>query len=219
MTVLEIQSVGAPPEKHADRIVSLMLRHLAQQHAKLWETVNDITKSPHTRDGNPRAQRKLEARIKALGVNFVHLEPGKRGRYRLSVNGWTGFDPAVDRRIAADDPIPAKPWLANWHHIIEGKGHGWVDFYSRAVLYLTHHSLSRVTQRWQVRTLADLLRVIEAIGAAALSHIASSQTEGNEDTWHITPPEGIRVPFPNHSSVMVLKQHEKHKALVVTTIF
>jgi hypothetical protein len=92
MTVLEIQSVGAPPERHADRIVADMMRHLAEQQASLWETVNDVTKSPHTRDGNPRAQ-------------------------------------------------------------------------------------------------------------------------------HITRPEGIRVPFPNHSSVMVLKQHEKHKALVVTTVF
>jgi hypothetical protein len=67
--------------------------------------------------------------------------------------------------------------------------------------------------------LDDLLRVIETIGAVALSHIANSQADGEEDTWHITPPEGIRVPFPNHSSVMVLKQHEKHKALVVTTVF
>ena len=98
MTVLEIQSVGAPPERYANRVVADMMRHLAEQQASLWETVNDITKSPHTRDGNPRAQRKLEAKIKALGVNFVHLEPGKRGRYRLSVNGWTGFDPAVCRR-------------------------------------------------------------------------------------------------------------------------
>jgi hypothetical protein len=64
--------------------------------------------------------------------------------------------------------------LANWHHIIKGKGRGCVEFYSRAVLYLTHHSLSRVTQRWQVRTLDDLLRVIETIGAVALSHIANS---------------------------------------------
>jgi hypothetical protein len=43
--------------------------------------------------------------------------------------------------------------------------------------------------------------------------------QGAEDTWHQTPPEGVRVPFPNHSSVMVLKQHEKHRGLVVATIF
>jgi hypothetical protein len=57
MTVLEIQSVGAPPERHADRIVAEMMRHLAQQHASLWEAVNDITKSPHTRDGKAAARK------------------------------------------------------------------------------------------------------------------------------------------------------------------
>jgi hypothetical protein len=34
------------------------------------------------RDGNPRAQRKLEARIKATGA-LTKLDCGTRGRYRL----------------------------------------------------------------------------------------------------------------------------------------
>jgi hypothetical protein len=52
----------------------------------------------------------------------------------------------------------------------------------------------------------------------ALGHIAKID-DGTNDDWYKTPASGIRVPFPNHSSVMVLKQHETYKALVVTTIF
>ena len=31
-----IQSVGAPPERHADRVVAEMLRQLAEARARLW---------------------------------------------------------------------------------------------------------------------------------------------------------------------------------------
>jgi hypothetical protein len=218
MTALAIQSVGAPPEQHADRVVAEMMKYLAQKNARLWDAIHALTKGPHVRDGNPRAQAKIQTNIEALGVSWTHLEPGKRGRYRLSVNDWAGWNPATDSRITLGDEIPSKPWLANLHHVIEGTGHGWVRFASHVSLLITHHSLSRVTQRWQVRTLADLLRVIETIGAVALGHIAKID-DGTNDNWYKTPASGIRVPFPNHSSVMVLKQHETHKALVVTTIF
>jgi hypothetical protein len=31
-----IQSLGAPPERHADRVVAEMMQHLAQTRARLW---------------------------------------------------------------------------------------------------------------------------------------------------------------------------------------
>jgi hypothetical protein len=85
MPALEIQSVGAPPEKHADRVVAEMMRHLAKQHAEMWDTIKSAAHGPFVRDGNPRAQRKLAEKVKAAGAKYVHLEPGKRGKYRLSV--------------------------------------------------------------------------------------------------------------------------------------
>ena len=98
MPTLEIHSVGPPPERHSNRIVAEMMKHLARQHSQLWETIEAITQDPHTRDGNPRAQRKIEARVKAAGAKHRRLEPGKRGRYRLFVNDWVGWNVAVDKR-------------------------------------------------------------------------------------------------------------------------
>ena len=195
-----------------------MMKHLARQHSQLWETIEAITQDPHTRDGNPRAQRKIEARVKAAGAKHTRLEPGKRGRYRLFVNDWVGWNVAVDKRIQIDDPLPDKP-CANWQFVLEGTGHCRIKFYARAVLYVTHHSLSRVVQRWQVKTLHDLTRVIDTIRVVALTHIVTMAEHGAEDSWHQTPPEGIRVPFPNKNAVMILKQHESRKALIVATIF
>jgi hypothetical protein len=50
-------------------------------------------------------------RIKALGVPSVDLESGKRGRYRLRVFLHVGFDPATDKVIGLDDPIPKNFFL------------------------------------------------------------------------------------------------------------
>jgi hypothetical protein len=217
LTTLEINSVGPPPVRHADRIVGAMMRHLAKQHSLLWEIVENTMRGPHVRDGNSRAQAKLEARIKQAGAFFTKLEPGKRGRYKLTVFDWTGYDRDADRRIAIDNVIPERPWLAAWYHMIEGKGRGFIESRSSAVLFLTHHCLSRVVQRWQVRTMDELERVIETIGAVAMTYIIAN--DNGTDTWHRTADGGIRVPFPNHSAVMILKGHEKHRAMVVTTIW
>jgi hypothetical protein len=193
-----------------------MMGHLARQHASLWQIVEQVTKGPHVRDGNPRAQAKLEAKIKAAGAFFTRLQTGKRGRYKLIIFDWTGWDRDADRRISIDDPIPERPWLASWYHVVEGKGRGWVELRSSATLFLTHHCLSRVCQRWQVRRVDDLQRVIETIGGVAMKFIV--ENDDGTDEWHRTPDDGIRVPLPN-SSVMVLKGHEKHHAMVCTTIF
>jgi hypothetical protein len=98
LAVPEIQSVGAPHELHADRVVAAMMRHLSKQHAALWELIDGVTKGGYVRDGNPRAQGKLRDRIKAAGASFVHLEAGKRGKYKLIVSDLVGWDhsPSVE---------------------------------------------------------------------------------------------------------------------------
>jgi hypothetical protein len=92
----------------------------------LWQLVDEITKCGYVRDGNPRAQGKLCDRIKAAGASFLHLEPGKRGKYKLILSDLVGWNPHTDCIIAVGDPIPEKPWLANLVHTIEGLGHGHV---------------------------------------------------------------------------------------------
>jgi hypothetical protein len=56
------------------------------------------------RDGNPRAQAKLEAKIKNLGALSTNLQPGKRGRYELHVYSLAGWDPQRDDLIEPGDP-------------------------------------------------------------------------------------------------------------------
>src|SRR5262249_39495192 len=86
-----IQSVRPPPERHADRVVAGMLRQLAVDHARLWETIAKI--AANSSDGTPKAQRKMEERIKRTGVLTTDLLPGKRGRYTLLIYDLSGYDP------------------------------------------------------------------------------------------------------------------------------
>jgi hypothetical protein len=50
----------------------------------------------------------------------------------------------------------------------------------------------------------------------ALNYIVKRQ-DVTED-WHITPPAGVQVPFPNSKSVLVLRKHETRRALVAVTV-
>jgi hypothetical protein len=45
-----------------------MLQQMVQRHAKLWTTIRAVAEDRHARDGNPRAQTKLESKIKNLGA-------------------------------------------------------------------------------------------------------------------------------------------------------
>jgi hypothetical protein len=213
----EIQSEGPPPDRHAERIISLMMRYLAQQNAQVWAGINAIIHDPFCRDGNPKAQRKMADRVKATGASFVQLEPAKRGKYKLYIHDMIGWDHVTDTAIGVNDDV-SKPWLAAQFHIVEGCGHCLVKHYTRQMVYITTHSLVRVVQRWQARNIQDLIRVVETISNVAIKYILKVD-DGVTNDWCKTPPDGIRVPFPNQSSVMVLKRYEPRPGLVVVTIF
>jgi hypothetical protein len=125
VTAFEIQSIGPPHEIHADRVVAEMLRDLARKRAHLQDAV--AAEFRNARDGNPRAQQKMAARMLAAGAAEVKLEPGKRGRYSLFFYEWAGWDPIRDQAICVGDPIPEKPWSA-WHlTLIDSYGRGRLD--------------------------------------------------------------------------------------------
>jgi hypothetical protein len=86
-----------PHEIHADRIIALMLNEMARKHAILWRAIYDLTKDPHLRDGSPKAQARLEAKVRALGPFSTALKPGKRGRYELRVFNHAGWSPETDQ--------------------------------------------------------------------------------------------------------------------------
>jgi hypothetical protein len=212
----EIQSVGLPHSIHADRIIGLMLQHMAKRQAELWAGIDAILDDPYCRDGNPRAQAKLEAKIRKLGALRTSLTPGKRGRYEMFIYTLAGWDPKRDVPIEPGDPIPEKPWVCTLFHIVCGQGHGRVTHaISSPPLFVTHHSLSRSAQRWGVRTAEDLSAVIETITDVAFAYLIEIGGVAQINT----PPEGVRLPMSeNNATVIVVEKHETRQALVVSTV-
>jgi hypothetical protein len=204
MTDLVVSS-GPPPERYANRVISEALSGFAREHAQRWEFIENLVKDPRVHDGCPKSQRRLEAKVRAAGGVRTFLQTGSRGRYRLRVYSWVGWDPSTDKPITDADDIPARAQLAHFCYEVLGEGKGSVRFTGYSVLIVSAHVLSRCVQRWQVKTLHDLRRVIDTIGTVALNYIVDRQAE--TDDWHVTPPPGAHVPLPGGKSALVLRMH------------
>jgi hypothetical protein len=211
-----VVSFGPPPERYANRVIGEALSGFAREHARRWEFIANLVKNPRVHDGCPKSQRRLEAKVKAAGGVQTFLRSGSRGRYCLRAYSWIGWDPSIDKPITDADDIPARSQLAPYCYEVLGEGRGSVRFTGYSVLIVSAHVLSRCIQRWQVKTLHDLRRVVDTIGTTTLNYIVKRQEE--TDDWHVTPPPGAHVPFPNGKSVLVLRQHETRRALVATTV-
>jgi hypothetical protein len=122
--VLSIHSLGPPPERHADRVVAAMLQQLAQTRAHLLPAI--LAAFANSSDGSPKAQHKLETRVKKAGALSTLLTPGKRGRYELRFTDCTGWDPIRDAEITLDnfDRLPPQPWLVYYANRIKSTGGG-----------------------------------------------------------------------------------------------
>ena len=192
-----------------------MLHDLARKRAHLQDAVAEEFRN--ARDGNPRAQQKMAARMLAAGAAQVKLEPGKRGRYSLFFYEWAGWDPIRDQAICVGDPIPEKPWIA-WHlTLIDSYGRGRLDVTSVPALLITHHALSRTAQRLGLRTDKHLL-----VTAGTIWNAAAGLINRQKGAWVEPPAQGWRAPLETvdgDAAVVVLKRHESRKALVAATVF
>lgn len=214
---LGILSIGPPPERHADRVVAAMLRQLAQTRAHLFPAICAALQS--SSDGTPQAQRKLERRIKEAGALSTLLTPGKRGRYTLHFCDCTGWDPArnVEITLADLDTLPPQSWLAYRANRIKSAAGGRQEFTltGEPFLFVTHHCLSRAAQRADARTVEHLLIAAECI-------MKTVMTFSNKTGWPTAltaPREGWRVPLAdNPDFAVVLRRHERRKALVAATL-
>jgi hypothetical protein len=209
-----IQSLGAPPERHADRKIAEMLQEISRVTAELLPNIRAVVAS--SSDGNPVAQRKLEARLKRVGAHGTILKPGKRGKYRIGFFTWSGWDPATDTIIQLGDALPLKPWLANCLHQIrsEGRSRGRVELEVVPTLLISHHSLSRLAQRRGARTWQDLLNASMGIWVAMIRH---ADEIGMKKCLN-PPSAGWRISFNDDGGIVVLRRHEKFEALIAATI-
>jgi hypothetical protein len=98
----EIQSVGLPPERHADRVVLEMLKLIAEARQQTWPKIRDIL--GQCPDGNPKAQARMLAKLKRASHPFtdvIDLKPGKRGRYQLIFVDTNVWNPETKGRRAS----------------------------------------------------------------------------------------------------------------------
>jgi hypothetical protein len=214
-SIPSIASDGSPPERHADRVVDEMIRWLVKESARFRPPVAEALKT--SADGNPKAQKRMAERIRNLGggvFNGVWLNPGKRGRYMLTLAYWTGWHPEQDRPIEADDLLPTtKVWLAYWQTDLIGEGAGKRAERSMPRLLATHHALSRLAQRCDARTLVELINGLGLMWGAVLDLVNAH----GDDGW-LNPPSGQwRVEIKGGATV-VLKPHERVRTLVAVTI-
>jgi hypothetical protein len=182
-----IRSVGRPPERHADRVVAEMMRQLARDHSRLWDTIAEV--AADSSDGSPRAQRKMQERIKRAGPLTTELWPGKRGRYTLLIYDLTGYDQRRDAAIQLGDPVPERPWISCNLTVLtsEGRGRNRVELRSRPMLFVTHHAVSRAAQCLGVRTTDHLIVATKAIWNGAVELMKEKETV---EAWLDAPPQG-----------------------------
>jgi hypothetical protein len=136
----------------------------------------------------------------------------------LGISTWAGYDPTTDKRIGVDDEIPDKPWVALDYLDVTGQGKCNIRFGTGLLCFVTHHSLMRTCQRWQVVTLGDMFRVIDTLSTVCLDHISTAEDRG-EEWWNHIPPNGLRLRVGKSGATLVCHRHENHKyrALVVVT--
>ena len=95
IAVPQIQSVGAPPELHADRVAGEMVRWLIAERELRWR--HWWAEWERGSIGNPKGQQRMWARmVEAAGPFLLYhrLTPGKRARFELEVVTRQGRYPA-----------------------------------------------------------------------------------------------------------------------------
>jgi hypothetical protein len=210
-----IRSVGPPPARHADRVVSEMLRVISERRARILPMIRQTWFEG--RDGNPSAQLKLAERLERAGaIGARVMEPGKRGRFYMQLHDMSGWNPARNAPIDPGDAIPDTPQLAYWITNIEGLGRGQYNIRSKPFLIITHHALSRFAQRCGGRDVDDMFDCVNAVWRTAAMLLRS--LDDDLDRWLAPPSAGWRVKLDD-GTIAVLGRHESMRSLVLKTVW
>jgi hypothetical protein len=159
-----IRSPGAPPERHAARVVAEMCRWLARDQWRIHARLTERLRGKAVRLGNPKAQHRFVARLAKdpdLGLLAVQVQPGKRGRATMMFLSWMLVAPHTSAEIKEGDPIPDKPWLACHLDVMNLKDKA--ASFGRRIVTFTHHALQRLAERCGARTVDDLLEALREV--------------------------------------------------------
>jgi len=181
MGLPRIQSVGLPPEKHADRIVADMLRRIVATRKACWPKLHGIF-TARTKDGTPAAQERIHQKMLAAVKGFIlqsRLTPGKRGKYKIDLLMLDGWNAETNAIIVEDDPIPEKPWIALSQIRFMSKGDYRYDIEGGTALLITHHALSRLAQRCGARDIKQVYGAVWDICGHFLIHLVAHHKESD----------------------------------------
>jgi hypothetical protein len=197
-----IQSIGPPPERHADRVVAEMLRWLKAEGDRLMVRVDAMLAAEGPPPGSPRAQQRFAMRLAKAADQLllgIWLKPGKRGKFKLFMSVWGVLAEGTD-----------KPQVVLGTFVFDSLGHYRVEPHYKRLFIVSHHALSRLAQRCEVRTVQDLHQALALMGDAAMS--AGWEFLHADDY----PPAGKRFAFDG--GIAVLKRDADSGDLVIATI-
>jgi hypothetical protein len=212
-----IQSIGLPPEKHADRIVGAMMRIIVRDRARRWRKILDVLSNGRRTDGNPKGQAKLHARLREAVKGYLlgsALQSGKRGRYKLYLMILDGWDAERKDFIHEDDRIPEKPWIALSTVQIESKGDHQYDDVSGVCLLITHHAMSRLAQRCGARSLKEIYSCVRRIARTYCDEFDGAKPAPRY--YHLR----VELPYDLGTAVCALEQYyDGEGGMVVATLW
>lgn len=207
-----IQSVGPPPDRHAERVVDEML---VWMHGKQHDLLRNVLgKLDHRRLGGPHGQMKVANRLIAAGKDYVFnldLKTGKRGKFRIAFSAWAIWDTLNNDTADTDRPPPPLCSVAVVLIDLQGNGHQCPKTDAMTPMLVTRHACIRLAQRVGVRTVPDLILALHAIWSPTLKLISGPR-------W-LNPPKGVwLLPLVEGGPVAVLKPDLADERLIVTTI-
>jgi hypothetical protein len=222
ITPPSISSIGAPPERHAGRIVGEMLAWLHVEQTRLWTSLRGSLKMNQM--GNPVGQTRVIKRFRGRGGPLLidlELETGKRGKYKLTMVTWAIWDPKREDISDRNSPLPPYACLAVNYDL---KVNGLIDgrrtdgeWKSAIPLIISRHACLRLAMRAEVKTVPDLLAAVRELWKVVeefvnnhpneelLEWLAKAPAKG----WHMTMPRG---------TVAVIGRYKDDSRLVIKTI-
>jgi hypothetical protein len=189
-----ISSIGLPPDLHAERIVTEMLRWLhaehKRQHERLLACAGGILDVRTM--GTPKGQHRAAARLKKATNDIaldIRLLPAKRGKFTLTLVDWSIWDP-IAGVLAEDGPMPPIACLAGVLTVFTGANHR-PEVKVVTPLVVTRHACVRLAQRAGIRTVDDLIVAMRELWWATSALIYGLAP----DRWLSPPNNGWFLPI------------------------